>query len=218
MIPTSINNVLEKAKSERDSAVIHIAQKRPILVMDNDTFSKLIILKCERIFIDRNEPKKFILTDSNKKLINYLHLFSTANKDFPGSIYKGIHIWGDFGTGKTTLMMAFREIIMENTGKNITMILAKNLGSNILEKTMNHYVRMPLFLDDIGREMKEIKDFGNIYKPVPDLYYLRKEHGSWTFQTCQKAIDDLEPLYGLFITSRMHAMFNEFHLEGKCMR
>jgi len=48
---------------------------------------------------------------------------------------------------------------------------------------------------------------------VPDIYFLRKERGAWTFQTCQRPIADLEPIYGKFISDRMKAMFNEIEFK-----
>ncbi len=98
------------------------------------------------------------------------------------------------------------------------MILAKEFGTRILKEGIAYFSKRPIFLDDVGREPKEVKDFGNVIRPVPDLYYLRKENGAWTFQTCQRPIDQLTELYGMFTTDRMKAAFNEIHFKGGSRR
>jgi len=178
--------------------------------------------------MERSEPRKFVLDDFNRPVLKELYLYVTGHKSFKGSLHKGIHLWGYYGTGKTSILQALTEIISETTPKIIEMINAKEFGKKLLERGMVHYSKKPLFIDDLGRETEEIKDYGNVTKPVPDLYYLRKENGSWTFQTCQYSLTepwdktkDPPPLikkYGIFTVDRMIASFNEIELKGKSRR
>jgi len=53
--------------------------------------------------------------------INQLYFYATGSSSFSGDLNKGIHLWGDYGVGKSTILQAFSEIISENSGKNIMM-------------------------------------------------------------------------------------------------
>ena len=218
MIPTSINKIIGNAKLEREAAERKVKTKRSFLKMDPAQFKDVLVLKSERIFYERGEPKNYNFDDNNKPIIQQLYWYATGSEKFNGSIYKGIHLWGNYGTGKSTILQAFCEIMHEYTGRRIITILSKELGARILKDGIDYFRVRPLFLDDIGREIKELKDFGNITKPVPDLYYLRKEVGAWTFQTCQKPIADLKEMYGEFTTDRMRAAFNEIEFKGNSRR
>jgi DNA replication protein DnaC len=220
MTPISIKKAIEQAREKRDELKKEISLKRTFIQMSPGEFAKLMAAKCERIFLQRSEPRKFDFDSYNIPVINQLYLYATGDKDFKGSILKGIHLWGDFGTGKTSLLQALSEIISETTGKIVETILAKEFASKLMDRDrgLNYYSKKPLFIDDIGREQAEINNYGNITRPVPDLYYLRKENGAWTLQTCQYPIAKLEEKYGKFTTDRMRAAFNEIELKGKSRR
>jgi hypothetical protein len=230
MTQISIKQAIENARNSREEAVSILNLKRTFIQMSADEFKELMAIKCERIFMERSEPRKFVLDDFNRPVLKELYLYATGRKSFKGSLHKGIHLWGDYGTGKTTILQALTEIISETTTKIIEMILSKEFGKKLLDRGMLYYSKKPLFIDDLGREPSEIKDFGNVTKPVPDLYYLRKENGSWTFQTCQYSLTqpwdrgkDKEPpplinKYGIFTVDRMIASFNEIELKGKSRR
>lgn len=218
MIPTSIDKIYKNAVADRSAAEQKVKSKRSFLRMDPANFKDILVTKMERIFLERNEPKKYEFDVNNKPIIQQLYFYAIGSEKFNGNLYKGIHLWGDYGTGKTTMLQAFCEIMQEYTGRRILMIMSKELGAKILDNGVDYYKTRPFFLDDIGREIKELKEWGNLCKPVPDLYYLRKETGAWTFQTCQKPIAELADLYGKFTTDRMKAMFNEIEFKGTSKR
>lgn len=230
MTQISIKQAIENAKNAREEAVNFLNIKRTYIKMSADEFKELMAIKCERIFMERSEPRNFVLDNFNTPVLKELYLYGIGHKSFNGSLHKGIHLWGDYGTGKTTILQAFSEIISETTSKIIEMILSKEFSKKLLERGLLYYSKKPLFLDDLGREPTEIKDFGNVTRPVPDLYYLRKENGAWTFQTCQHSLkqpwdkrNDKEPpplinKYGVFTVDRMIASFNEIELKGKSRR
>jgi DNA replication protein DnaC len=218
MTPISIKKAIEEARAKRDELKNEISQKRTFIQMSPEEFAKLMAAKCERIFLQRSEPRRFDFDINNKAIIKELYLYAAGDKEFKGSLLKGIHLWGDFGTGKTSLLQALSEIISETTYKNIEIIYAKEFATKLIEKGLNYYAKKPLFIDDVGREQAEINYYGNITRPVSDLYYLRKENGAWTLQTCQYPIAKLEEKYGKFTTDRMRAAFNEIELKGKSRR
>ncbi len=219
MIQISIDDIYKNSKDQRDEAEKKLKVKRGFIKnMDYETFKNVIAIKSERIFLQRSEPRGFKFDEFNKSIIEQFYYYAIGSDKFKGSIWKGIHLWGDYGCGKTTLVLAFCEIINEISGKIIKTILAKELGNSIIRFGIEYFVSRPIFLDDIGREIKELKNYGNLLRPVPDLYYLRKEKGAWTFQTCQKPISDLEQVYGKFTTDRMRAAFNEIEFKGNSRR
>jgi DNA replication protein DnaC len=227
MTPISIKKAIEEARSKRVESQLNLNLKRTFIAMSAEEFYELMKIKCERIFMERSEPKKFVFDSNNSSVVEKLYLYGTGDQLFQGSIHKGIHLWGDFGTGKTSILQAFSEIISETTSKIVETILAKEFGHKLLNRGINYYSKKPLFIDDLGRETLEIKDFGNVTRPVVDLYYMRKETGAWTLQTCQHPItfkgkeqsdDPLIARYGKFTMDRMRAAFNEIELKGTSRR
>ncbi len=218
MTPISIKQALDDAKVERTKAINNLSVKRSFLDIDPKTFKELVVLKSERIFHERSEAKSYSFDDLNKPMIQQLYYYVSGNKKFSGDLNKGIHLWGDYGCGKSSLLQSVCEIITEISDRRIEMLIAKEMGIKILEKGIAYFYKRPLYVDDVGREPREVKTFGNLLKPVPDLYYYRKEFGAWTFQTCQRPVAGLESEYGKFTTDRMRAAFNEIHFKGTSRR
>ena len=86
-----------------------------------------------------------------------------------------------------------------------------------------------MFIDELGREKLEMKDYGNVVKPVIDLFAIRYEYGGRTYATSNFTLDTLEAArdvkgkvtaqrYGNFIRTRMDEMFNVVELPGENRR
>jgi len=216
--PTLLKKVFDRAKEEHALTVQKINSKRVFIDIDPITFKDILVLKSERIFNDRSEPKDYRFDSYNKDLIQQLYYYVTGNSKFKGSLQKGIHLYGTYGCGKTALLQSVCEMITELSDRKIEMVHAKEFGNTILKHGIDYYYKRPMFLDDIGREPREVKNFGNVIHPVPDSYPMRKENGAWTFQTCQRPIKGLESEYGEYITDRMRAAFNEIEFKGSSRR
>jgi DNA replication protein DnaC len=80
------------------------------------------------------------------------------------------------------------------------------------------YVRRPLFIDELGREESEVKDYGNVVKPVIDLFGLRYEEGARTYATTNFKYESLEKFYGEFIRTRMEEMMTYIQFPGESRR
>lgn len=78
----------------------------------------------------------------------------------------------------------------------------------------------PLAIDDLGREPKQIMDFGNTRAPMVELLYERYDKGSWTHATSNFAFDTLssDAFYGPMLGDRFRTMFNVINLPGDSRR
>jgi len=71
-----------------------------------------------------------------------------------------------------------------------------------------------LLIDDIGKESKDINDYGTIKNPLIDLISERYDNITWTFGTCNYSKESLIEFYGETIFDRFVEMFNILKLEG----
>ena len=83
---------------------------------------------------------------------------------------------------------------------------------------VEYYKLKPMFIDDIGKETKEVRDYGTIVNPVPDLFSVRYDFGAWTLATCNYKPKELTEFYGETIVDRFKEMFNYLVLTGKSRR
>jgi DNA replication protein DnaC len=90
----------------------------------------------------------------------------------------------------------------------------------VKEKTVPVFSRMPLVIDELGREPKQIMDFGNLRSPVIELLCERYDRGAWTHGTSNFTLETLcsENQYGKMTGDRIKSMFNFMELKGDSRR
>ena len=88
----------------------------------------------------------------------------------------------------------------------------------IKQSSVEEYSRRPLFIDELGREESELKDYGNVVKPVIDLFAQRYENGARTYATTNFKYESFDKFYGEFIRSRMEEMMTYVPLTGESRR
>jgi DNA replication protein DnaC len=191
---------------------------RGVVKLEMNDFKALIKAEAENILAKRGRIIDFSIDKDNEQVIEYLNLYLGYDNSFPGDLSKGIMIIGSIGCGKTLIMLAFFNIIERFTIKRITKAHSKGLARMFHENGMSYYEKKPLFIDDIGKETKEVKDFGTIINPIPDLISLRYDFGAWTFATCNYKTSELNDFYGTMITDRFKEIFNILTLEGNSRR
>jgi len=88
------------------------------------------------------------------------------------------------------------------------------------EKSVKAYSKMPLVIDEFGREPKQIMDFGNLRSPMVELLCERYDTGAWTHGTSNFTLDTLcaENQYGKMTGDRLKSMFNFIELKGESRR
>ena len=163
------------------------------------------------------KEETFLITKENKPIIDILFVYLTGEKS-DLDLNKGILLVGGFGIGKTLIMKAFINLINSYQIKIITTLHSKELTIELPKKGLQDFKKKPLFIDDIGKENKEVLVYGTRIKPYVDMISLRYEFPTWNFGTSNYNMNTLKELYGETITDRMKDMYNVILLTGDSFR
>ncbi len=130
----------------------------------------------------------------------------------------GLMLYGTVGSGKTTMARsvcrvfnAINETGNSDTTKRFTIASAQEICENVRQNPLwlQNYRRTEfLYIDDLGCEPIEIKDYGNSITPLIDVLYSRYENKLITICTSNLGNDDLATRYGERLADRMKEMFN----------
>ena len=194
-------------------------------------FWTLLKAKAEAIMMQRGIKSTFIVDQYNKDIIRQLYYYLTGDVgNCKWNVHKGIYLMGKVGCGKSLLMYSYLSVQDYLTRKITETIHAKQLIELLQsEGGITGLRERPLFIDELGRENLEMKDYGNVVKPVIDLFAIRYEYGGRTYATSNFTLDTLEAArdvkgkvtaqrYGNFIRTRMDEMFNVVELPGENRR
>jgi DNA replication protein DnaC len=174
----------------------------------------------------RRERNTFIVDDKNEPVIRQLFLYLKMDESFSGDIWKGVMLVGKYGSGKTLIMQAMAE--MYNTvilslhiqRPLLTFIKSSELLGILKEKPVKQFSKLPLIIDELGREPKQIMDFGNLRSPMIELLCERYDSGTWTHGVSNFTLETLssENQYGRMTGDRLKSMFNFIELKGESRR
>lgn len=171
----------------------------------------------------------FVADDYNKQMLFDLHNYvnGTGNLDPK----KGIWMWGNVGTGKSTLIRVLGEVMrLQNRGfKTINCSKLANdysaFGVEALtESTYNDQcgILKPVnrAFDEIGREPLPAKHYGNELNVMQYIFQIRYEFRDkiLTFGTTNMFPDAIIQFYGKYISDRIEEMFNVVELKGNSRR
>jgi len=201
-----INNIFERGVYESKQPQERLFQADPNPELFRTSFLEII----------HEDIEIYVVDEFNQGLINQLYLWMIGSENFKGDLFKGILILGKVGCGKTLLMNGFLYSFAHASRKVINLLHAKNLHTYIKEKGVSYYSERPLFIDDIGKEPTEAKDFGNASKPFEDLIAFRSEKKCINFGTSNYALEDMP--YPLHTIDRMKEMFNIIIMPGESRR
>ncbi|PXV69011.1 DNA replication protein DnaC [Dysgonomonas alginatilytica] len=173
---------------------------------------------------------EFTIDSSNRQLIT--DLFSYFNGI--GGKYnpdKGLWMYGDIGTGKSSLMRVFSEYMkLEFNGFKLHIcngVANAYSGSGDLDVytyNQNGYIGEPVWMcfDELGRETIPANHFGTKLNVMQHILHVR--YSLWqssrlkTFVTTNCDPSQIESLYGDFIRDRIREMFNVILVEGRSRR
>jgi len=188
------------------------------LPMSYDEFKQLLSANAYEIMLRRSVRREYIIDQFNEPIIRQLYLYFTNSPQCAWNLNAGLIFGGKLGCGKSLMMMAYLRISDEYSRKITTQVHSKTLSGLIKQNGIEAYTRRPLFIDELGREEAEFKDFGNIVKPVIDLFGLRYEEGARTYATTNFNYNSLQNFYSEFIRTRMEEMMTYVNFPGESRR
>lgn len=211
------------------------------IFIPSEKFKQYFFSTAKSILIKRNLQGDFLITNHNIDLINllYFHLIGsekfltysdtafeeTKNIDRKGffrknsnrkkNIHAGIGLIGKYGVGKTLILETYvrmRGIIFD---KKVISARSTEITKIIEERGYNYFFNTIVMIDDIGKEPRLKKNYGNESKPIAELIDRRYIYGEETYYTSNYTTETLKQHYGHSIVDRFFEMFNIFELSGK---
>lgn len=192
-----------------------------IAKIELDLFKKIVFSVCPG----------FVVDSSIKELMNNLYYY--VNDDAKGSldIKKGILLWGDIGTGKSTIIRITGELLRfkGNGYKTVNCswlttqyahIGLEALNSSTYNEVDMTYKPVNRAFDELGREPIPARHYGNELNVMQYVFQCRYELRDMvkTFATTNLRPDSIEKIYGTYIADRINEMFNIVEIRGKSRR
>ena len=213
-----VNGDTEKLQQQIHEKEARLRDFKCCVSMSYDEFKELLTAYATEIMIQRSVINQFRIDAMNGPIIQQLYLYFTGSPDCAWNLNAGLIFAGKIGCGKTVLMSSFLKITDEYTRRRTTISHAKQLPGLFKKNGMEYYEKRPMFVDDLGKEEAEIKDFGTIIRPWIDLFSLRYDQGARTYATTNFNHKDLEKIYGEFICSRMFEIMTLVVIPGESRR
>ena len=188
--------------------------------IDAETFKRIMHSVCP----------EFVIDDFNRQLMN--DLFFYVNEK-PGRLdpNKGILLWGNVGTGKSTIIKILgEELRCRNQGYktvNCSYLATQYsaIGLDALNQSTYNEGSMgarPVnrAFDELGREPIPAKHYGNDLNVMQYVFQCRYElrYSVRTFATTNMPPASLSKIYGEYIFDRINEMFNIVELSGSSRR
>lgn len=186
--------------------------------MSYEEFKELMIVYSRETMLQRSIVQPFVVDKFNGPIIKQLYLYFIGSPDCEWNPNAGLIFAGNIGVGKTVMMKAFLRITDEYSRRRTTIAHAKQLAGMFKKDSVEHYSKRPMFVDDLGKEEVEVKDFGTITRPWTDLFALRYDEGARTYATTNFNLDDLKKIYGSFIGDRMGELMTLVPMPGESRR
>lgn len=209
---------IAKLKEQIREKETNMSSFKSYLSMSYNEFKQLLSVNAYEIMLRRSVRREYVVDQFNEPIIRQLYLYFTNSHECAWNLNAGLIFGGKLGCGKSLMMMAFLRISDEYSRKLTTMVHSKTLSGLIKHNGIEAYTRRPLFIDELGREESEIKDYGNIVKPVIDLFGLRYEEGARTYATTNFNYNSLQNFYSEFIRTRMEEMMTYVNFPGESRR
>ena len=208
----------EKLLDQIHEKEIKLKSFKSYVEMEYPDFKELLTIHANEIMLRRSITRQFVIDQFNGPIIRQLYLYFTNSTECEWNLNAGLIFAGKVGCGKSLLMMAYLRISDQFSRKITTTLHSKNLANLIKQSSIEEYSRRPLFIDELGREESEVKEYGNVVKPIIDLFSMRYEYGARTYATTNYNYTSLEGFYGPFIRSRMEEMMTYIPMPGESRR
>lgn len=158
------------------------------------------------------------------------HIASVAKWLTGSSPKPGLFLYGNIGSGKTTMARAAATLInmlysneyRYEDRKGVVTISALQLAEAAKAEDDRNYSRFKntelLHIDDVGTEPPSVKVWGNEVSPLTDILYSRYDRMMYTVITSNLYEDDIVQRYGERIADRFREMFDLLSFENKSYR
>ena len=219
--------VLQKdAREILSSEKEKMKRSRLYLPLAYSDFRELFLSFGTYCLFKRNQKKEFVIDKSNETIIEQLYFYVTNDSSFMGDLDKGIMLQGRYGCGKSVILetysMLHNHIVRKYFMKQplLTFIQSTELQEQIIKQSVKTFTRLPLIIDEFGRESKTVQDYGNILRPISELLSIRADVGTLTHGTTNFTLDTLSSaeFYGGMIGDRLKIMFNFIPVPGESRR
>lgn len=156
--------------------------------------------------------RDFVSDDNTINGIYRLASFLTSENSKFGLMFSGI-----CGNGKTTLLLAFQNMLNLLTesgylnGVGISIVDAKDVAgyAKDIQKFELLKRKEMLAIEDMGREPVEVFEYGNVLNPVIDLLEYRYNAQLFTIITTNLVPKDIRERYGVRLADRFNEMFEK---------
>lgn len=192
-----------------------------------DEFCELLTGFASVLMASKRLSNKFEIDSDNSNVIKQLHLYTIRSEQFEGHLHKGIALVGHYGRGKSLLLEAYCDMVnyichYRELYKctRYTFTTASEIALRFNESYFDRFAVGGLAIDELGREARSIKHYGNEMLPVIDLLFERYRRGAITHITANYTLEALssEDMYGEMLGDRLREMFNFIVMDGKSRR
>jgi len=214
-----IDEILEKAEAERKREYRKIATIRQDVSCEN--FKHLFFIRANQTLVnDHKCLDTFQVDEFNRDVLNLLYFYVARTNPEKINSLIGIVLAGAYGCGKSVMMSAFCKVIfdLEFVKEKVLEIHAIELAEEIRLKGVIPFARVPLLIQDMGKENNLLNNWGTKINPISNLLALRSEYGSLTFGSTNMDLDGIKEQYEEYISKRFDEHVNRIFLPGKSRR
>lgn len=170
--------------------------------------------------------KDFIVDDNNKNVVT--NIFHWCLRDRNGALNpeKGLWIYGNIGTGKSTLMKAVILFVskywLRDSGENVKpkWVNIPTFCGSYATDGFSVFDSIPMGFDELGTEIAPTNHVGNKLNVVAHLMNTIYDNGSDIpkIVTTNSSLSGILKLYGPRTVDRIAQLFNLVELEGVTRR
>lgn len=223
--PISIRRILKKVNPESRGDYGTNGEKKESI--DLIKFKRVFFQEATLFYAGRN--KKFEIDSDNKTFLNLLCKYFARDPSFEtehsGDLSKGLFIYGNSGSGKTTSLDIIRNISMKYKLKQLW--FPKIETSDVVDKfnmdknkdsVILNYSKGSFMFDDLGAESSanNIHVFGKeeiFIRILQSRYNEFIGRGTKTFITTNLSMKAIKERYGERVEDRFYEMFNLLELN-----
>lgn len=222
----SISETIRSLARQRQEKYQAALRRRIVLDYTFEEFLALIKAYAELAMAQRGEFTEFAIDQDNGRMLCELYKYSVMDPAFEGNLLKGIALIGKFGCGKSLILEAYAQVLNQFAEQKKIPALKVSFKTShdvyrLAKKGIsNEMIFTPLIIDEIGREPKSAKEYGNESTPLIELLLERHRRGVMTHATGNFRPETLagEQMYGPMLGDRLRQMFNFIELKGDSRR